>query len=452
MDAAHRRRRRLGEHLTPVQVLEQYILPEIRDELYRCQWVDLFAGAGNLILPLLQLVPPPEREEFFRQRIHLFDIQPEMVEQAIQHARRWGIPETLARQKIQMRDTLLNYPDFLLKSDLPIYHLTNPPYLYLGYIVKHPETQPHLRYFHGHSQGYQDLYQIALMNDLHHGLQRMTYIIPSNFLFGSSGSNKVRDDFLPYYHIRKAAILERELFEHTGLNVVICHFERKLVPCREPAAFEGVKVNHTSHRRVYRLDPTYHYRAGSEFEAFLESHQAIQPLKVKYYLTMEKVQKNPGDEPLTLVDVNTFEGRGYRRFQVRVSPQFADYVRENALFVRTVDTGSAEGRAGLYSIREVLDADGVVVTKSPYRTHPVQVFLEPGLSEGERDLLCRYVNSVLERFRFETDSEFMTTYKYSESAYTRKYLGLSQMRRLIQTCPLLSFSEKEVKNSSSAVP
>jgi hypothetical protein len=37
----------------------------------------------------------------------------------------------------------------------------------------------------------------------------------------------------------------------------------------------------------------------------------------------------------------------------------------------------------------------------------------------------------------------MTTYKYSESAYTRKYLGLSQAKALIETFPYLELSDKE---------
>jgi hypothetical protein len=42
-----------------------------------------------------------------------------------------------------------------------------------------------------------------------------------------------------------------------------------------------------------------------------------------------------------------------------------------------------------------------------------------------------------------TDSEFMTTYKYSESMYTRKYLGLSQTKALIETFPYLGLSAEE---------
>jgi hypothetical protein len=49
----------------------------------------------------------------------------------------------------------------------------------------------------------------------------------------------------------------------------------------------------------------------------------------------------------------------------------------------------------------------------------------------------------LEHFRALTDSEFMTTYKYSESAYTRKYLGLSQAKALIETFPYLELSVGE---------
>lgn len=42
-----------------------------------------------------------------------------------------------------------------------------------------------------------------------------------------------------------------------------------------------------------------------------------------------------------------------------------------------------------------------------------------------------------------TDSEFMTTYKYSNSEYTRKYLDLSQVKKLIQTLPWPELTEDE---------
>jgi hypothetical protein len=42
---------------------------------------------------------------------------------------------------------------------------------------------------------------------------------------------------------------------------------------------------------------------------------------------------------------------------------------------------------------------------------------------------------VLEHFREKLDSEFLTTYKYSNAVYTRKYLGLTQVRGIIETFP-----------------
>jgi hypothetical protein len=74
------------------------------------------------------------------------------------------------------------------------------------------------------------------------------------------------------------------------------------------------------------------------------------------------------------VDANNFSGKGYRVLEVGVDAALYEYVKANPLFVRTLDTGSADGRAGLYFIPEVFGADGIVVTKATYRTHPIQVF------------------------------------------------------------------------------
>jgi hypothetical protein len=212
---------------------------------------------------------------------------------------------------------------------------------------------------------------------------------------------------------------------------------------REVQAFEAVKVNHAAETRCYRLSPKWHYRAGSEFEEFVTLHRAARPLKVRYYLHMETVRQHAGAYPLRLVDANDFSGKGYRVLEVGVDVALYEYVKANPLFVRTLDTGSADGRAGLYFIPEVFGADGIVVTKATYRTHPIQVFIEPRLPLEDLRLLREYFNLLLEHFRALTDSEFMTTYKYSQSAYTRKYLGLSQAKALIETFPYLEMSDEE---------
>jgi hypothetical protein len=443
VEALKNKRRAYGEHLTSIDIFKKFILPQIEKEIYNYRWVDLFCGEGNLILPILELVPEDKRIEFFKKHIFLFDIQKELIEKSILNALKYGIPEEIAKRNIIQRDTIKNYPTFILDSDLPVYHVTNPPYLYIGYIVKHKETQKHLEYFQGLNEGYQDLYQLALMNDLRNGIKKMVYILPSNFLFGFSVSNKIRDDFLQYYNIKKAFIFEKKIFEFTGTNVIICFFERKEFPKKEKIIFEGIKINKEIQKKIYILDPKNHFRAGNEFEEFVKHYKAFKPLRVSYYLTIEEVEKNKGNKEIMVIDANAFNGKEYEKKVIYVNDELYEKIKSNILFIRTVDTGSFDGRAGLYLIKEVFGVDGILVSKSRYRTHPIQIFLNPQISKDDQVLLKEYFNLVLEYFREKSDSEFMTTYKYSNSEYTRKYLGLTQTKELIETFPILALKENE---------
>jgi len=427
-----------------------YILPEIAPLRTQYRWVDLFAGEGNLIFPLLELTPPAEREAFFRKHILLYDLQAEMVERCVARAVQLGVPELLARRNIRQQDTLAHYPTEIFDSPLPVYHLTNPPYLYLGYLAKYPETQTHLKYFEGANKGYQDLYQIALVNDLRHGVPHMAYIIPCNFLFGCTISNKIRDDLLSFYQIQKAVLLERATFEHTGVHVVVCFFERKVRPAREPQAFEGVKVGQETKLRRYCLSPTYHYRAGTEFYEFVQRYRARQPLKVKYHLHYRIIEAHRGEYPLRVIDANQFDGKAYRQAVIFVDAWLHERVRANPLFVRTLDTGSPNGRAGLYLIPEVYGTEGIRDDRMSNR-NPVQLFLEPTLPYDAILLLKDYFNLLLEYLRELTDSEFMTNYKYSDTLYTRKYLSLTQAKSLIETFPYLEMSARERDDLCRAV-
>ncbi|MBD3229445.1 MAG: N-6 DNA methylase [Candidatus Lokiarchaeota archaeon] len=431
-------RRTYGEHLTPIQIFENYILPEIKERLFDFKWIDLFAGQGNLILPILKEVPEDERNEFFKKRIFLFDIQDKQVKIAIENAVSYGIKKDIAIKNIKKRDTLKNYPMSIFKPNLPVFHITNPPYLYLGYIMKHEETKRYLELFQGENDGYQDLYQIALINDLRNGLENMIYIIPSNFLFSFSAANKIRRDFLEFYNIKKTYIFEEDIFEYTGQNVIITFFKRKKKQKKENISFKGIRVGFDSEKKIrrYDLDPKTHYRAGNEFEEFLKDNKCPNHLRVKYYLTAEEIEKNKGEKSIQVIDANNYKGNKYEKKIINVNRELYDKIRSNFLFIRTVDTGSIKGRAGLYSIHKIFGVDGILVSKAKYRTHPIQVFIKPDLNENQMNLLKKYFNLVLEYFRDKYDSDFLTTYKYSNASYVRKYLGLSQTRKLIQTFPI----------------
>jgi len=91
-------RREFGAHLTSIDIFKKFIFPEIKDILYKYVWVDLFCGEGNLILPILEVVPKRKRENFFKEHIFLFDIQKEMVKKSIKNAQKYGISPDLSRK------------------------------------------------------------------------------------------------------------------------------------------------------------------------------------------------------------------------------------------------------------------------------------------------------------------------------------------------------------------
>ncbi|MEM4134589.1 MAG: N-6 DNA methylase [Candidatus Micrarchaeia archaeon] len=437
--------KKYGAYITPISVFKEYILPMIKNDIYNYIWVDLFAGEGNLILPILEEIPKSDRIDFFRKHIFLFEIQEELVFKAIENATKYGIPPEIAKQNILQRDSIKDYPKFLLKMRLPIFHITNPPYLYIGHIAKNQELREYLNYFEINNKGYQDLYQLCLMNDLRFGIKKMIYIIPTNFLFGFSISNKIRKEFLNVYTIRKAIIFEKKIFELTGVNVMICLFERKEASRDEIITFEGVKIGELTKKRIYILRPENKYRAGGEFEEFVNTYKSPAPLNVEYYLTLEEIDKKEGNFEVELLDVNNLVGSKYKKIKVYVNEEISNKIKSNILFIRTLDTGTKNGRAGIYVIKDIFKVDGILVTKSKHRTHPIQIFIYPQLSVEEQILLKDYFNLMLEYFRKKTDSEFMTTYKYSNSNYTRKYLGLIQAKKLIQTFPILILKQNELK-------
>ncbi|MFX1389183.1 MAG: SAM-dependent DNA methyltransferase, partial [Promethearchaeota archaeon] len=417
---------------------------EIQDKLWHYTWIDLYAGEGNLILPILKSISSKDKVKFFKGHIFLFDIHQEMVNKCIDNAQKFGIPLEVAKNNIKVRNNLKKFPTFLKNNHLPLYHITNPPYLYLGYIKKHKDTQKYLELFKNKNEGFQDLYQIAMMNDLRNNLERMIYIIPSNFLFGASVSNKFRIDFLKYYAIVKMIIFELKIFEYTGTNICIGFFRKKDVPISEIVRFKGLKFKKKERfvEKDYILKPEFKYRAGSEFDEFLNDYNFQNQLNVIYYLKKEEILSNQGINEINVIDANNYQNSEYKKLVLRVNNTLKEKIKKSILYVRTVDTGSYNGRVGLWKIAEDFDVDGIYVSGNTYRTHPIQIFFEPTLNLNEQLLLKDYFNFMLETFRKRLDSEFLTTYKYSDAQYTRKYLGLTQARALIQTFPYYDGSVK----------
>jgi type I restriction-modification system DNA methylase subunit len=373
-----------------------------------------------------------------------------MVQKCITNAVYYDIPREIAKKNIKQMDNFAGIPKELKNLNFPIFHITNPPYLYLGYIRKHQETQKYLKYFKNENEGYQDLYQIAMMNDLRNEIENLIYIIPANFLFGASVSNKFRQDFLKHYIILKMIIFETKIFEYTGTNTCIGFFKKKRISKVEPMEFMGLKIKKQNNflEKKYQLKPEYNYRAGSEFEEFLEKYKAHIPLMVKYYLLKDEVSENKGNHEIKVIDANNYNNNEYKKIIIQVNQKMKQKIHSNILYIKTVDSGTYDGRVGLGIINKDFNVQGIFVSSNTYRTHPIQIFLEPKLSIEDQILLKNYFNFILESFRKKLDSDFLTTYKYSNAEYTRKYLGLTQARKLIETFPIQDIdlvNKKELK-------
>ena len=433
-------KRKQGAFYTPTELFDKYIYPEISDILWDYTWIDLFCGRGDLIIPLLSHIDPRERADFFAGHIKCFDVDLTALKRLSNRLKSMGIPDDIIERNLMQADTLEQFPEF--DYDFPLFHITNPPYLYKGFIPKTKETRVLLRYFKGEREPLQDLYQVALFNDVKAGLPRMIYIIPANFLFGDVVSNFIRDVVFRYYRLNRVVIFERKVFEDTDVNVCICSFTRKERPDESPQVVPAIKISWCSEKtRTYVLSKEYRWRAGSEFYEVVRRMRAKYPLRVKLYLTYKEVQQNPGEYEVTVLDVNTYKPK-----VISVSKSLAERIRSNILFLKTLDTGSIEGRAGLYEHRQIFNVEGLLVTRSfTYRTHPIQVFFEDGITPEEQLFVKMWFNELLETLRSALDSDFMTTYRQTTKHYTRKYLGLKQAIMIIETCPLKDLSAEERK-------
>jgi len=419
-------KRLFWQHLTNKKIFIKYILPEIKQDLFNYVFVDYYAWEWNLILPILKFIKKKKRVEYFKNHIFLFDIQDELVNKAIENAWHYWIPKEVAKQNIKQNDSLSVYPK--IKSNLPIFHITNPPYLYIWYIKKHEETQHYLDYFKNEFSWLQDLYQVAMFQDMKNNISKNIYIVPSNFLFSASWTNKVRTEYLESYDIQKAIIFEEKIFDFTGQHVWIFFFNKKQNKNHDKQKFEAIKINWYAKKRNFELRKTNNYRWGSEFIDFCKKNQQ-KNINVDFYLMEDYILKNKWTNKICWYDINNKKHKEYF-----VSPSLYNKIKKNHLYIRTIDTGKNNGRIWLYDIRKDYNADCIVITNGKtYRTYPIQVFLKSE-KPFHMEELKKYFNLTLESFREKYDSDFLTTFMYSENAeYVRKFIGLTYTRKLIQT-------------------
>ena len=423
-------KKKYGLFLTPVEVFNNYIYKNIKDKINDYVFVDFFCGNGNLVLQILNHIQLEKRNEYFKNHIFLFDIIQNQVEIAIKNAVNLGIDEAIARQNIKVRDTIKNYPKELVERfGDKLFHITNPPYGNVHFIGR-SEYKENMKYFNGRYKNFQDLYQLALINDFDNGLKNMIYIIPTNFINGDASSNKIRSEFFTKYIIKSTISFEKQIFEETGLTTSIFFFER-IENQLDEIRFINKKIGYNYEKDIKTtLIKKYNYRNGWKALDWINNNTKTDGIEASFKLKLKDVDENKGDIKSTFYIPNFEE---YKEFSINQS--LYDKLKANPLYIRIVDGGSKEKKVGLYPIED-LKCDGII-SADLHRISAIQIFIKQKLTKEQINKLIDLFNKRLNYLRDLTDSDFLLTFQTPYgNGYIKKYLSIKQAKEILKTISL----------------
>jgi hypothetical protein len=424
------RKKKYGIFLTPIEIFEKYIYDNIKDKINDYVFVDFFCGSGNLILPILNHIPRENRNEYFKNHIFLFDILDNQVETAIKNAINLGIDESIARENIKQRDTIKNYPKELVdKFGDKLFHITNPPYGNVHFIGR-SFYKENMQYFTGRYQKFQDLYQLALINDFDNNIKNLIYLIPTNFINGDASSNKIRSEFFTKYTIQKAISFERQIFEETGITISIFFFE-KIEKQLDEIRFINKKIGYTYSKDIETaLIKKYNYRNGWQALEWIKNNTKADKLNASFKLKIKEVEQNKGSIKALFYIPNSKEYKEYL-----INQSLYDKIKSNPLYIRIVDGGSKEKKIGLYSIED-LKCDGII-SADLHRISAMQVFFKEKLTKEQIKKVISLFNQRLNYLRDLTDSDFLLTFQTPYgNEYIKKYLSIKQAKEILKTISL----------------
>ncbi|GAH21724.1 unnamed protein product, partial [marine sediment metagenome] len=68
-----------------------------------------------------------------------------------------------------------------------------------------------------------------------------------------------------------------------------------------------------------------------------------------------EVSQNKGNFEIEVIDANQYKNNQYVKLNIKVNEKLKRIIESNILYIRTVDTGSYNGRAGLGQVNEDFD-------------------------------------------------------------------------------------------------
>ncbi len=206
----------------------------------------------------------------------------------------------------------------------------------------------------------------------------------------------------------------KKTFEDTDISVCTFHITPSLNNTMKTISFVNDKND------VGTFDITENGNLSKEWEE-------IKATKNKLNIFQGYIDNkiNKGKEKITLLDVD------YSEKIFSVSKDDKDKILSNILILRATDTGSEDGKIGLYTIKEIWDNDDAqgLVTKISSRVY-TPLFFE-GVSVKKQLEIKKEFNKTLNKLRDKYKGIFLTNYKNSSNGLQRKRISFKETFSLI---------------------
>lgn len=394
---------KLGQHYTNKKIYDNHktIVLNNKDKII----VDPYVGEGNLIMFFLDSLTNEEAiKKINNKEIYGFDIDLnnlEIIKNKI--FEKYNIEKNILDEIFFYNDSLLNNPLIDIESE-NIFLITNPPYLAKNH-VKKLYKDDFEKYFLNNN--YIDYFEIALnLFKEYNGL----WIVPSNFLISEFFKN-ARKKILEKKEFKEIYIYEEQMFDNTKvLTTSFVLLDKK----EEQTIF---KINNNNKLYEYKIE---NYSIKTSFEELIEK---TKPFKIKTgFLKKDYID---GKEKILVMD-STDNNKIKEMF---IDKKQKDYIEQNQLIFRALDTGTKKGEIALLNIKEQFHVD-LFETKISSRAY-VQFFLPNFITLEEQNKIMNIFNQIINIEREKNNSIFLTNFKNASNGKSRKRMEFKQAYKLI---------------------
>lgn len=408
-----------------------YILHEFEDVVKGKDWVDPYAGNGDLL---------DWAKANGANTIQGYDID----------------PTKNSRKDIELRDSFRNPVDYTGK-----WIIANPPYLAQNKNKEERDKGAESIYLQKNED---DLYKIALKTVAEGDCEGGIFIVPLNFL-SSENSRSIRNVIFSKYCIRRCKAFEETVFDDTDYTVCAFYFEKR----KKYQDNDEIVVDFLPSKEfiVFRVSHEYGWILGEAFYEYLKgvSLNGVGRWTVKngsdeMRPLYEEDKNKPRAERRALrgtVYINSFSDNTKYVKGKEEDSQKGHHVRDgrkpntyynsaaldNIILIRAIDTGSLDGRIQLedirtYGKRTTLSADPQV-QQEPWAVmlgletsrNLAHVKFDKPPSKEDQERIIQHVNKKLNEYRDRYRSIFLTSFRNSTEHYSRKRIGFDVLYRMI---------------------